>query len=144
MVQPGNSSAPWSTTGAMKGSLMSQHSSILDLFYSVRNHIREGHPDFIVTADSWLAFLYPHGLANDDQVEDGLFKSAILVKVSMPLHLRFLDYIGFYYRLSNFCLLRPLQQKMFVVRKTLKINPLDLSSAPKIGRLQHAAMLPTF
>jgi hypothetical protein len=144
MIQPGNSSALWSTTGMMKGSLLSQHSSILDLFYSVRNRIREGHPDFIVTADSWPAFLYPHGLANEDQVDGGLFKSAILVKVSIPLYLRFLDYIGFHYRLSNFCLLRPLQQKMFVVRKTLRINPLDLSSAPKIGRLQHAAMLPIF
>ena len=77
----------------MKGSLLSQHSSILDLFYSVRNRIREGHPDFIITADSWPAFLYPHGRANENQVEDGLFKSAILVKVSAFLYSRFVAYI---------------------------------------------------
>jgi len=32
-------------------------------------------------ADLWLAFLYPQGLANRDEAEGSLFKSAILVKV---------------------------------------------------------------
>lgn len=61
---------------------------------SVRNHIREGHPDFIVAADSWPTFLYPHGIANENQVEDGLFKSAILVKVSVLMYPFFVAYIG--------------------------------------------------
>jgi hypothetical protein len=34
-----------------------------------------------VTADSWPAFLYPHAAASKDDVECGLFRSAILVKV---------------------------------------------------------------
>jgi hypothetical protein len=48
---------------------------------STRQNIRDGHPDFIVTADSWPAFLYPHGKASQEDVEHGLFQSAILVKV---------------------------------------------------------------
>jgi hypothetical protein len=51
-------------------------------FYSVRQNIRNGHPDYIVTADAWPAFLFPHARVNDEEVEDKLFKSAILVKVS--------------------------------------------------------------
>jgi len=49
---------------------------------SVRKHIRDGHPDFIVTADSWPAYLYPFAQAGQDEIEHGLFKSAILLKVS--------------------------------------------------------------
>jgi hypothetical protein len=47
----------------------------------VRQQIRNGHPDFVITADFWPAFLYPVAVASDD-VEDGLFRSAILVKVA--------------------------------------------------------------
>jgi hypothetical protein len=47
----------------------------------VRQQIRDGHPDFVITADFWPAFLYPAAMASDD-VEDGLFRSAILVKVT--------------------------------------------------------------
>ena len=48
---------------------------------SVRTHIRDGHPDFIVTADSWPAFLYPNAKGDVDNIELGLFRSAILLKV---------------------------------------------------------------
>jgi len=48
---------------------------------SVRAKIRDGHPDFIVTANSWPAFVYPYGKCNVDDIEKGLFQSAILVKV---------------------------------------------------------------
>jgi hypothetical protein len=51
----------------------------------VRTHIREGHPDFIVTADSWPAFLYPHAEGDIDNVEHGLFRSAILLKVRVTI-----------------------------------------------------------
>jgi hypothetical protein len=47
----------------------------------VRTHVHEGHPDFIVTADSWPAFLYPYAEGDLDNVERGLFRSAILLKV---------------------------------------------------------------
>jgi hypothetical protein len=48
---------------------------------SVQTHIRDGHPDYIVTADSWPAFLYPKGKGDILDVEKGLFRSAILLKV---------------------------------------------------------------
>lgn len=50
--------------------------------YSIRKKIRDGHPEFVVTAESWPAFLYPHARGhNDGNVEHGLFRSAILLKV---------------------------------------------------------------
>lgn len=49
--------------------------------WSVRTHIRDGHPDFIVTADSWPAFLYPNAKGDIDNIELGLFRSAIFLKV---------------------------------------------------------------
>lgn len=57
---------------------------MFDYFYgsSIRKNIRDGHPDFIVTADSWPAFLYPNARSHaDGDVEHGLFRSAILLKV---------------------------------------------------------------
>ena len=48
---------------------------------SPHQNIWDGHPDFLVTADSWPAFLYLHARANEDDMEQGLLQSAILVKV---------------------------------------------------------------
>ena len=48
---------------------------------SIPQSIWNGHPDFVVTADSWPAFLYPHAKADPDDMEHGLFQSALLVKV---------------------------------------------------------------
>jgi hypothetical protein len=47
----------------------------------VHTQIRDGHQDFIVTADSWPAFLYPNTKGNIDNIELGLFRNAILLKV---------------------------------------------------------------
>jgi hypothetical protein len=52
----------------------------------MRQHIRDGHPDFLVTAESWPAFLYPHARGDNSNLELGLFKSAILVKVLHKLN----------------------------------------------------------
>lgn len=50
-------------------------------FDRVRQRIRDGHPEFVVSEDSWPAFLYPNAKCDPDDVEKGLFKSAILLKV---------------------------------------------------------------
>ncbi|KAF9462567.1 hypothetical protein BDZ94DRAFT_1309465 [Collybia nuda] len=47
---------------------------------SVRQKIRDGHPDFPVTGDSWPSFLYPHARGDENDVEKGLLRSAILIK----------------------------------------------------------------
>lgn len=47
----------------------------------IRQNIREGHPDFIISEDLWPAFLYPHGKYDPNNIEVGLFKSALMVKV---------------------------------------------------------------
>lgn len=57
-----------------------------NLSYScrVRQDIRDGHEDFVVTGDSWPAFLFPHAKAPDPkELEKGFFKSAILLKVEV-------------------------------------------------------------
>lgn len=50
-------------------------------FYRVRQQIRDGHPDFPVTGDGWPSFLYPHAKGDINDIENGLLKSALLVKV---------------------------------------------------------------
>jgi hypothetical protein len=47
----------------------------------VRSHIRQGQPDYIITADSWPAFLYPKAKGDVHNVEQGLLRSALLLKV---------------------------------------------------------------
>lgn len=73
------------TTGTTLGKLtliLIGQGSVIFCHYSVRKNIREGHPEFVITADSWPAFLYPHaGSHNNGDVEQGLFRSAILLKV---------------------------------------------------------------
>jgi hypothetical protein len=69
----------------------------------VRNNIREGHPDYTVTGDSWPSFLYPRAKGDVNDMERGLFRSAILLKV----------YINFYHETA--CLLTfPLQAYKFI------------------------------
>ena len=55
------------------------------LFYSCshQQNILNFHPNFLITAESWPAFLYPGGQFNPN--DKGLFKGEILVKVS-PLY----------------------------------------------------------
>ncbi|KAF9455666.1 hypothetical protein BDZ94DRAFT_1360794, partial [Collybia nuda] len=46
----------------------------------VQQKIREGHPDYIVTGDSWPVFLFPNGKADPTDFKKGLFRSALLLK----------------------------------------------------------------
>ncbi|KAI9449216.1 hypothetical protein HD554DRAFT_2175775 [Boletus coccyginus] len=47
----------------------------------VRKNVRERHPEFLVTEDSWPKFLYDTGHAYDpDNIEKGLFRSTLLLK----------------------------------------------------------------
>jgi hypothetical protein len=55
--------------------------------HSIRALIRDGHPEYVVTADSWPAFIYPKTKGDINNVEEGLFHSAILLKVCwQPSH----------------------------------------------------------
>lgn len=53
----------------------------IQVFSSVRANIREGHLAFLVTSQSWPLFLYANIICNVEDIEDGLFKGALLVKV---------------------------------------------------------------
>ena len=79
---PDASFAPSITSGRTKREfyLSASHGGIL-IPPRVRTGIREGHPDFIVTADSWPSFLFPNAQGSIANIEAGLFRSAILLKV---------------------------------------------------------------
>jgi hypothetical protein len=53
--------------------------------YSIRQKIRDGDPEFMVTASSWPRFLYANSHYNPTDVEKGLFQSKILLKVRSSL-----------------------------------------------------------
>lgn len=48
---------------------------------SVRRNIREGHDDFLVAADSWPTFCYAQHVCNVADIEFGLFRGPLLLKV---------------------------------------------------------------
>ena len=48
-----------------------------------KQNIRDFHPDFLVTANSWPLFLYVNGKYNPNYPIHGLFKGELLVKVSL-------------------------------------------------------------
>ena len=50
-------------------------------FFSVRARIRQGDDSYPVTAQSWPLLLYAGNCCFADDVEKGLFKSSLLVKV---------------------------------------------------------------
>jgi hypothetical protein len=82
---------------------------------SVRQNIRDGQPEFIVTANSWPSFLYPHAKANHDDVQHGLFQSAILVKVlqtRVAQHAHHADCSGIqiHFYIPNLCSRRQLRE----------------------------------
>lgn len=56
----------------------------IDSSLSVRANIRNGHIDFDVTAQSMPNFLYAGYKCDPEDVEKGLFKSEMLVKVCLP------------------------------------------------------------
>jgi hypothetical protein len=45
--------------------------------------IRDGDSNYMVTAHSWPAFLYAGNKCNTDNIEEGLFRNGMLVKVSL-------------------------------------------------------------
>jgi hypothetical protein len=51
--------------------------------FRVQQSICDGHLDFVVTGNSWPAFLYPHAKSDPDDFGKGLFKSVILLKVHL-------------------------------------------------------------
>ena len=53
----------------------------LNIVSSIRTRIREGDIDYAVTAQSWPNFLYVGYSCDPLDLEKGLFKSEILVKV---------------------------------------------------------------
>lgn len=53
----------------------------INLQFSHRQNIRDGHHDFAVTGDLWPALLYPHAKGDPEEAGEGLFKSALLIKV---------------------------------------------------------------
>jgi hypothetical protein len=48
----------------------------------VRAGIRDGRDDYCVTASSWPMFLYTNLSCDQENLEKGLFKGSLLVKVS--------------------------------------------------------------
>lgn len=48
---------------------------------SVRSYIREGHVNYSVTAHSWPNFCYLNFVCDTNDIEKGLWKSPLLVKV---------------------------------------------------------------
>lgn len=52
---------------------------------SVRTRIREGDGNFTVTAQSWPNFCYAHCTCDINDVEKGLFRGSLLVKVALYL-----------------------------------------------------------
>jgi hypothetical protein len=51
----------------------------------VRTRIREGDGNFTVTAQSWPIFCYAHCTCDINDVENGLFRGSLLVKVVLYL-----------------------------------------------------------
>src|SRR5882762_2686077 len=49
----------------------------------VRAGIRDGRDDYCVTASSWPMFLYANLSCDQENLEKGLFKGSLLVKVSL-------------------------------------------------------------
>jgi hypothetical protein len=54
-------------------------------YFSVRQKIRDGDPDFMVTASSWPIFLYAKYQSDPNNIEKGLFRSTLLLKVRFSI-----------------------------------------------------------
>ena len=58
-----------------------------DVVLSIWTHICDSHPDYVVTTDSWPAFLYPKVNSDIHNIEQGFLHGGILLKVhSQPFH----------------------------------------------------------
>lgn len=70
------------TQGKLYNNLLSRLSAE-HVTSSVRNNIREGHVDYPVMAHSWPNFCYLDFVCDANDIEKGLWKSTLLVKVCM-------------------------------------------------------------
>lgn len=107
---------------------------------SVRQNIRDGHPDFLVTADSWPAFLYPHARANEDDMEQGLLQSAILVKVRRISICAASVLPIVFFRPSNLPSPRLHLPKILLVKMIWNTKHLEHFSVAELGRHRLGAM----
>ena len=95
---PWNLTVVWSTTWQVAFSALSNmigmtpskrsvsHAHMRLMIVRVRKNIRERHPQFLVTEDSWPKFLYDTQHTYDpDNIEKGLFRSTLLLRVRAPL-----------------------------------------------------------
>ena len=75
------------TIGMMQGEVTNPHISFyirrLTCLDSVRSNIRDGHIDYSVTAQSWPAFCYANSVCDTNDIEKGLWKSTLLIKVQL-------------------------------------------------------------
>lgn len=53
---------------------------------SIRTFILDGNTDYTVTAQDWPAFCYANNNCNLDNIQDGLFRGPLLVKVCYVVH----------------------------------------------------------
>ena len=56
-----------------------------DMYCSIRTRIREGDPDFLITANSWFIGLYADGKCDPANPDIGLFRNGMLLNVSFQL-----------------------------------------------------------
>lgn len=84
MTLPDACFAPLTTTGMTWGInfLNIREWAVKLIQLSQRQSIRNGDAEFAVTGDLWPALLYPHAKGDAKDAEMGIFKSALLVKVS--------------------------------------------------------------
>lgn len=88
-IQRGNFCALSITTGVILRKYSQPGASITDQYVSIREAIRNYHPDYRVTSYSWPSYLYRDGRYDPKNPTNGLFKGELLVKVctSMILHI---------------------------------------------------------
>ena len=80
MMQQESFCVPLIMTGTTPSKFCLLGDTFVDQFSSVRQYIRDYHPDYRVTAYSWPTFLYD-GHYDAKNPRDGLFKGKLLVKV---------------------------------------------------------------
>lgn len=100
----------------------------------VRQDIRDGREGFDITADSWPAFLFPHGKSDLRHIETGIFRSAILLKVKIKTSRQLWHPYLFFRLINSFSPRRP-QLRRSKTRRTWKAQPPDLPNG--LGDIEH-------
>ena len=74
--------------GMMKSKTMDSQASanLIGPYISVQVLIRDGNSDFAVTAQDWPAFCYPGNKCDPVDVEKGLFRGPMLIRVRFCTH----------------------------------------------------------